>query len=34
MITVFKQPTLQEQVTYPDSIHNDDHNIQIQTQCS
>jgi len=29
-----KKPTLQKQVTYPDSIHTNDHNTQIQTQCS
>jgi len=29
-----KNPTLQKQVKYPESIHTNDHNIEIQTQCS
>jgi len=34
MITIFKKPTLQKQVKYPDSIHTNDHNTEIQTHCS
>jgi len=34
MITIFKKPTLQKQVTYPNNIRTNDHNTQIQAQFS